>query len=231
MKENIENLLNYYKRADAGTKIEGRSWYSEGSDFARGLSPHFEVGAGVIAALSAQNEWNNNKREAEIVFLAFQAGLPADTEKISDAFGLESRLTRDNVSIRKAYKIIEQKAIGDVLLGKRVGRFQKQGNFAANLMGLTEYRGAYPVTIDTWAIHAWLGNRSPVMSQCPVGQEQTSFNKFRGKVFQNSFGLYHKIADDYREAAAIVKEKPENFQAIVWLQVKKENPQYVKRIG
>jgi len=216
----------------------GINWHPEARSFVQGLSQKFgvnqEVGAGVTSALSAQNEWNNNKREADIVFRAYKEKIPADTKEISKAFTLREGLNQDQDSIQKAYNIISAGKIGGLLPTR------KQGNFAASLQGLDKYFGKPPVTVDTWGIHAWLGGRENVVTERGHGgkrKDEITFEQFRGQTFSNyqgsrpkGYGLYDEIADDFRTVAGQLKVKPEDFQAVVWSQIKDEHPELTRTV-
>ena len=63
-----ENVLAVYRGASADAIREGLSWYMDAHNFARtvgGRRPeHVARNAGIIAALSPMNGWENNKRKA-----------------------------------------------------------------------------------------------------------------------------------------------------------------------
>lgn len=60
-----EWIQSTYDVASPDTKREGQTWYQRAHEFARLISPrNVERGAGVIAALSPQTSWSDNKRLA-----------------------------------------------------------------------------------------------------------------------------------------------------------------------
>lgn len=64
----VANVLAVYNGASAQNMREGLSWYLDAHNYARILCSTYEVSveqaAGVIAALSPMNGWENNKRKA-----------------------------------------------------------------------------------------------------------------------------------------------------------------------
>lgn len=65
---NVQNILNVYNRADAETLRDGLAWYLDAHNTARTMGAkdarYLPRNAGIIAALSPLNGWNNNKRKA-----------------------------------------------------------------------------------------------------------------------------------------------------------------------
>lgn len=64
----VSNVLSVYETASADSIREGLSWYMDAHNFARtvggGREWHVARNAGIIAALSPLNGWENNKRKA-----------------------------------------------------------------------------------------------------------------------------------------------------------------------
>lgn len=64
----VNNILAVYNAASATALRDGLSWYMDAHNFARtvggGRSHHVARNAGIIAALSPLNGWENNKRKA-----------------------------------------------------------------------------------------------------------------------------------------------------------------------
>lgn len=65
MTEYVANILETYKQASPQEIADGLSWYSDAHDVARELAGDVHVGAGVIAALSPQMQWDENIKLAE----------------------------------------------------------------------------------------------------------------------------------------------------------------------
>lgn len=64
----VSNILSVYRRASAEQVQRGKSWYQTAHDIAIAISGDVVKGAGVIAAMSAQTEWNDNVNRAKRSF-------------------------------------------------------------------------------------------------------------------------------------------------------------------
>lgn len=63
------NILRVYRAADADSLRNGMRWYADAHNFARRLDPNnVERAAGIIAALSPLNGWENNKNKAALLY-------------------------------------------------------------------------------------------------------------------------------------------------------------------
>jgi hypothetical protein len=64
----VKNLLRYYNLATAEELAVGKNWYKEANEFCQGLATEYGLEiwkvAGIVAALSPQAEWSQNKRWA-----------------------------------------------------------------------------------------------------------------------------------------------------------------------
>jgi hypothetical protein len=61
----VDNVLEVYRSASFGAFSEGLGWYDDAHAFAKHLDgDRFHRAAGVIAALSPMNGWDNNKNKA-----------------------------------------------------------------------------------------------------------------------------------------------------------------------
>jgi len=61
----VENVLGVYNNSTAANMRHGLSWYMDAHNFAKTLDPdNVERAAGIIAALSPMNGWDNNKNKA-----------------------------------------------------------------------------------------------------------------------------------------------------------------------
>lgn len=108
----VANVLAVYNGASAANMREGLSWYLDAHNVARNLSTEYGVSvsqaAGIIAALSPMNGWENNKRKA--------AQLLAQGN--GEGCGL-----RNNVS--KALRILSGEPVLNVLNGDKVTAFYR----------------------------------------------------------------------------------------------------------
>lgn len=64
MRPTTPNVLAVYRDADFYAFSAGMTWYDDAHDFARILDNNVHRAAGIIAALSPMNGWNNNKNKA-----------------------------------------------------------------------------------------------------------------------------------------------------------------------
>jgi hypothetical protein len=64
----VKNLLRYYNLATAEELAVGKNWYKEANEFCQGLATEYGLEiwkvAGIVAALSPQNTWVQNKIDA-----------------------------------------------------------------------------------------------------------------------------------------------------------------------
>lgn len=131
------NLRYWYNQASETEVIDGMNWYNEAQEFTQGLSEMFglsgEVCAGVVSALSPNNKWERNKKDAVSVLSAVGSGISEDVVKVCTY----------NANKSKAFAI----ARGDREMLKRS---PKTYAFARNV---GEMDGNY-VTIDKWHMRA-----------------------------------------------------------------------------
>lgn len=121
----VSRLLAAHDKATASQRERGRLWYPLAHDFARFISGgNVAMGAGVIAALSQQKEWELNKRMAD----AYLKG-----ERVGHLPG----------ALRKAAAIMAGADPLDVLPAQL-----KTGNFYRNILHPDD---PDPVTIDRHA--------------------------------------------------------------------------------
>lgn len=103
----VENVLAVYNNASAANLRHGLVWYQDAHNFARILDPdNVDLAAGVIAALSPMNHWENNKVCAARVY--------------SQGF---ARGTHTLPNEAKADAILSGQAPLDVLKGNKVRAF------------------------------------------------------------------------------------------------------------
>lgn len=116
----VSNVLAVYNGASAFALRAGLSWYLDAHNFARivggGRPYHLSRNAGIIAALSPMNEWENNKRKA--AQLISQRGIVKFDEKRSNGIGLGK-------NVEKAIAIYKGADPVDVLKGDKVTAFYR----------------------------------------------------------------------------------------------------------
>jgi hypothetical protein len=223
------NVANLYDATPDHVKEQGRLWYPKVHEATvkgvkgRGLS--VEQGAGIVAAVSPNMDWEKNNIDAfgEISGLkqhhwdaihassaaskaaraqGIKRGRSPEAESVLRGMGI-SRAT--DSGLIKAHRIMQGEPVDDVL---RYQTNPKTNSFAHNIADPSKYG---PVTIDGRA-HDIATNR------------QVGWNLDRGI---NSAGLkrggttrYEHFAGAYRSAAEAVGESPHNLQAITWTQGK-----------
>lgn len=120
MTPSYANVLAVYTYASAENIRQGLTWYLRAHDFARevgGARPHHVArNAGIIAALSPMNEWENNKRKA--AQLISQRGRVTIGEDGSNGIGLSANVV-------KAVRIYRGEDPMDVLKGDKVTAFYR----------------------------------------------------------------------------------------------------------
>lgn len=109
MYANASNILDVYNRASDSAIDEGMAWYPNAHDFARNLDARWQRSAGVIAALSPLNHWDNNKAKAEL----FYSVAP-------DTTGAKIGLFKN---VQKSLRIFNGEDALDVLGGDKVRSF------------------------------------------------------------------------------------------------------------
>jgi hypothetical protein len=76
----VANIITRYAQASVEQKIAGERWYETANQIAQMISGgNVTVGAGVLAALSANKSWTENLKIAR---LAFETGTPAKHVKV-----------------------------------------------------------------------------------------------------------------------------------------------------
>ena len=80
------NLRKWWHEATDAERMDGSVWYAEAQAFAQALSKEFNVSrecaAGVVSALSPNNKWERNKRDARAVLAAVRDRVPAEAVKV-----------------------------------------------------------------------------------------------------------------------------------------------------
>ena len=139
----VAHILKLYSMAT--DKEKHTDWYLDAYEFAQNLSEkysylgitHVQV-ANLIAAISPQVQWENNKKNAEIALQAYDAVMNGWLER------------KDLPSIHK-FSAISNNGYA-VLFGERFTLGQKTASFAANILGDSQV-----VTVDSLAMSILLG--------------------------------------------------------------------------
>lgn len=142
MKFTHGSILAVFFQASVAEVLEGLQWYTRASDAAQVIAENYLDGrynaaAGIIAALSPNNRWERNVKDAEKLAKVFASGGDLDEVKVS-SYGANKV---------KAISILSGNDPLDVLGGHKVRAF---------------YRciiGEDAVCVDGHAYSIWLGER------------------------------------------------------------------------
>ncbi len=129
----LSNIIKVWNAASTADMQEGMSWYVRAYEFCQLVADKYSLDvatvAGVVAALSPQNRWERNMRDAEAMVVAYKLQLEVPHCGTYAA------------NVAKAQRILEGEEPLNVLGGNKVR------SFYANIMGDSE-----SVTVDG---HAW----------------------------------------------------------------------------
>ena len=147
MKPSVSNVLSVYNNASAHSLRTGLSWYNDAHNFARlvggGRPHHVARNAGIIAALSPLNGWNNNKRVA--AKLISQRGRIVIGPDGSNGIGL-------SMNVNKAIRIYNGEEPLDAHGGTKVRAFYET---------ILDPTGDNNPVIDRHAFDIAVGKRTP----------------------------------------------------------------------
>jgi len=128
MTTTVRNILKVYRMATVAEHTHGTTWYAQACVQAQSMADYQQVPlrvvVGVIAALSPNNKWERNTKDADTMIAAFLRGDPVDVCRPSTYLKM-----RD-----KAWSIIESMpdTDDDVI---RILNGQKIVSFFKNIMG------------------------------------------------------------------------------------------------
>lgn len=200
----IDNIRVLWDLATEEQVRSGCGWYAFARasilDVADGLDLPPITFAGVVAAMSPMREWKSNIRDAETVVMAYrnhvEVGSPVQAWSKRHDRGLQG-LAAGYDPVQKAYDILFGGSPDLVLSGPKVRAFFQ------NLIG-----NEMTVTVDSHAMHAWLGNFE--YGTGANGVVHAGSLQFSGSV-------YDACASDYVTLAAEQGVTPAQAQAVVWL--------------
>jgi len=109
----VENVLSVYRAATDEQIVAGTEWYPNALQYAIWLDPfHPFRAAGIIAALSPKNGWDNNKAKATLLY-----------SQKGDGTGCGMRGKHGNGPVDKAERIYHGEDPLDVLGGNKTRNF------------------------------------------------------------------------------------------------------------
>lgn len=135
--QHVRNILKLYRKANADDITAGLEWYDRAKRAALLMSHKYDLPVttivGVMAALSPNNRWERNVRDAEHMVYCY-----TNNSTKEDAF--TGVCTYTNNKQKSWDMLLEQMETHDEILAKLNG--QKTRSFYSNIIGLDE------VTID-----------------------------------------------------------------------------------
>jgi hypothetical protein len=146
MTQYVRNILKVYRRSTIDDIADGVEWYARAQRMAQSISAatglHINTVIGVMAALSPNNRWEYNVRNAYDMCTNYIDGGDIDDFKVS-TYGNNKR---------KAWSMLEDNLVDDDDILTRLNG-QKTRSFYSNIRGLDE------VTIDGHALNIARGVR------------------------------------------------------------------------
>ena len=197
------NIHNIYKQASQDEINAGLVWYKLAKDFTMLLEStlDFEISykkiAGVVAALSVQNQWNTNKKDALNVCMAY-----FENNNLDDVLVSTYPICKD-----KAIKILQSDGSNDsieTILGVNA---RKTKNFYWNIIGDDR-----AITVDGHAFNI-ATNRVSSLKEVP------SISKKNYKILQTEY----KLATTFINKKYNLSLKVSDVQAITWVTYKRIN--------
>ena len=151
MTNHVRNILKLYRQATQEDTINGVEWYARAERMARAIAKDaglpMPTVIGVMAALSPNNRWERNCKDAATMCRAWQQGDSMDSFKVSCY----------NTMKAKAWAILDLGLTDDDDILSHLNG-QKIRSFYSNIRGLDE------VTIDGHALNIARGKREGLTS-------------------------------------------------------------------
>jgi hypothetical protein len=151
MAQHVRNILKLYRQATQEDTVNGVEWYARAERMAEIIAEDTSLPVptviGVMAALSPNNRWERNCRDAATMCQAWQNGESMDSFKVSCY----------NTMKAKAWSILDLGLTDDEDILSHLNG-QKIRSFYSNIRGLDE------VTIDGHALNIARGKREGLTS-------------------------------------------------------------------
>jgi hypothetical protein len=188
----VENILKMYKLATPEEKRDGVVWYAEAfaqcNRIAIDLEVPVHIVTGVVAALSPNNKWDRNVKNADDLIRAFLDGDDIDDVKVCTYSAMK----------RKAWLILEEMPDHDGVIAILNG--QKIVSFYRNIMGDDT------CTVDGHAKNIYYGERHSLTD------DRTNVGKKEYKIISDAYVAAGKRARINGRAL-----KAFEIQAITWV--------------
>jgi hypothetical protein len=151
MTNHVRNILKLYRQATQEDTVNGVEWYARAERMAKAIAKDaglpLPTVIGVMAALSPNNRWERNCKDAATMCQAWVAGESMDSFKVSCY----------NTMKQKAWTILDLGLTDDEDILSHLNG-QKIRSFYSNIRGLDE------VTIDGHALNIARGKREGLTS-------------------------------------------------------------------
>lgn len=151
MTQHVRNILKLYRQATQEDTVNGVEWYARAERMAKAIAEDaglpLPTVIGVMAALSPNNRWERNCKDALAMCQAWVAGESMDSFKVSCY----------NTMKQKAWAILDLGLTDDEDILSHLNG-QKIRSFYSNIRGLDE------VTIDGHALNIARGKREGLTS-------------------------------------------------------------------
>jgi hypothetical protein len=151
----VRNIIGTYYLANECDKQEGFKWYCNALSIAARIANNYGLRttavAGVIAALSPNNKWERNIRDAENVCRLYTVGGPASAA--------DCKVCTYKANLRKAVQILMGEPIEQTLNGPKVIEFYNC------------IIGEPDVCIDGHAYSVWFGERLAMKEVPSIGKK------------------------------------------------------------
>ena len=168
MTNHVRNILKLYRQATQEDTVNGVEWYARAERMAKAIAVDSDLPLptviGVMAALSPNNRWERNCRDAATMCQAWQNGEGMDSFKVSCY----------NTMKAKAWVILDLGLTDDEDILSHLNG-QKIRSFYSNIRGLEE------VTIDGHALNIARGKREGLTS------DKTNMGKREYRELQNAY--------------------------------------------
>jgi hypothetical protein len=160
MTQHVRNILKLYRQATQEDTVNGVEWYARAERMAKAIAKDaglpLPTVIGVMAALSPNNRWERNCKDAATMCQAWVAGESMDSFKVSCY----------NTMKAKAWAILDLGLTDDEDILSHLNG-QKIRSFYSNIRGLDE------VTIDGHALNIARGKREGLTSdKTNMGQRE-----------------------------------------------------------
>lgn len=202
----VNNILSHYKLLTPEQTEGGRRWYQDARDWANKIAEETNKDPNrvyaTIAALSPQEEWESNIRNAAHMLYNYDPSMGDDPQDFLPTLGDNVRRA---IAVHNAEKPEEMFKIFDPTHDPKMRNFYK--NFTGN---------EDAVTIDRW------------MTRILLGENGNLADKDQGAKELSGKGRYDQMANAIRTAAGHINQglspdqqiTPAQLQAMLWLRAR-----------